>query len=60
MEQELRRRPICRTAAELEVVLTSIWEDMRENHSTMLENLFASWPDRLRKVVALDGAHIGR
>jgi transposase len=60
MEQELRRRPICRTAAELEVVLTTIWEDMRENHSKMLENLFASLPDRLHKVVALHGAHIGR
>jgi transposase len=60
MEQELRRRPICRTAAELEVVLTSIWEDLRENQSKMLENLFASLPDRLHKVVALQGAHIGR
>lgn len=60
MEQELRRRPVCGTAAELEVVLTDIWEDMRENHSHMLENLFASFPDRLRKVLELDGAHIGR
>ena len=60
MEQELRRRPVCRTAAELEGVLTDIWRDLRDNHSQMLKNLFASFPDRLHKVVELDGAHIGR
>lgn len=59
MEKELRRRPTCKSAAELEEALTEIWEDLRTNHMPMLRNLANSMRRRLQKVIGLNGAHIG-
>lgn len=59
MEKELRRKPTCHTAAELEQALIAVWEDLRSHHQPMLKNLAKSMPKRLSKVLDLDGAHTG-
>ena len=59
MEKELRCRPICKTAPQLKVALTQIWEDLRTNHKHMLKKLSDSMSRRLEKVLELNGAHIG-
>ena len=59
MERQLRSRPLCRNVGELEQVLLEIWEDLQQNHSHILRNCVASMAKRMRRVIELDGAHIG-
>jgi transposase len=59
MEKELRRRPICKTALELEKALTEVWEDLRTNDQPMLRKLANSMRARLQKAMDLNGAHTG-
>ena len=59
MEHQLRRRPVCCNARELEALIMDIWEDLVEHNVHILRNCVASMSRRMREVIGNNGAHVG-